>query len=495
VLVVEGGASHDEGVARRQFLKLGAALAATGLAGCRQQETAPGPAVQVQPVELRLIAQKHPALDLAFERLQVWAQRTGKARIVLAPISYEVYVEKMSSELLLDRPNAEIIWHNDDWDQLWGPYLEPLDEIDKVVRAKADPNMYSPFWIWEGKLTGMPWVQTLQSMFIRKDLIPEDEVVDWTWADMVERLRKLQRDGKVRWGFVGGMKYPHTWFTWLWSSWANNADIYLPKFERDNKVLAANGWKSGLREREWRETAEFWWDAVYTHKISPEGMPGYTRTDADAIFMAGEAAMTNQDTTLLGDYTDRNKSKIYDRVGFAGFPVGPSGDKRIGTQAPWGWAIPKNADPKKKEVAKEALLWLFTDEESQTLIWTKTGGFPANNDVVRRLEGSDPLFRKVKSVTIGAPKLVLPAYYFAKWPEAHSTLSDGLGRVMTGRREDIPRILAEVLSIYAYKKAFTNLQFDVGTATGILGAAVSMLMGLLFYRAVQRAITYRFGEE
>jgi ABC-type glycerol-3-phosphate transport system substrate-binding protein len=267
--------------------------------------------------------------------------------------------------------------------------------------------------------------------------------INWTWAQFIERVMKLQRDGKVKWGFVGGMKYPHTWFTWLWSAWSNNADIYLPKWERDNKVLADNGWKSGLRDREWRETAEFWWDNIYTRKICPPGLPGYTRTDADAIFMAGEAAAVAQDTTLFGDYTDRSKSKIFDRVGFAGFPIGPSADKRFAWQAPWGFAIPKNADPRKKEVAKEALLWLLTDEESQARIWSETGGLPANTDVVRALEQSDPIFRRVKAATIGAPRRVLPAYYFPQWPEAHSVLSDGLGRLITSRREDIPRILAE----------------------------------------------------
>lgn len=170
-------------VTRRQFLKWGAACVATGVAGAVigdsvRREVMAGPAVQVRPVELRFIAQKHPALDLAFKRLQVWALRTGKARIVPAPISYEVYLEKMSAELLLDRPNAEIIWHNDDWGALWDPYLEPLDEIKSVVIRKADKNLYSPFWFWGGRLTAVPWVQTIGTIFIRKDLIPESEALN-----------------------------------------------------------------------------------------------------------------------------------------------------------------------------------------------------------------------------------------------------------------------------------------------------------------------------
>lgn len=400
-----------------------------------------------EPVELRWAAQKHPALDLAFERLQVWAEQTGKARIIQAPISYEVFVEKLSAELLLDNPSVDITWHNDDWGTLWGQYLEPLDALESVVREKADANLYDPYWIWDGKLTGLPWVQTLQTFFIRTDLIAPEEVIEWTWSDMVERLGRLQQDGKVKWGFVGGMNYPHTYFTWLWSIWANNTDIYLPAYERNNDILSENGWKSGLREENWVEVANFWWDNIFTHKLSPPGMPGYSRTDADAIFMAGNAAMINNDTTLYGEYTDPEKSKVADRVGFAGFPMGPSADKRIGHQASWGFAIPKNVDAERKEVAKEALEWLFTDEESQRLIWTETGGLPTNRDVVQELQGSDELFAEVTNVTIDAPRLVLPSYYFAQWPQAHSTLSDGLNGLVTGDREDIPSKLQELAQV------------------------------------------------
>jgi len=435
-------ASTAASLSRRQFLglTLGAAALPTATAALG---TAPRVARAAGPVELRWVADRQPAPALAFDRAQVWAQRTGKAQIVRAPISYQVYVEKMSAELLLDKPNADILWHNDDWGQLWGQYLEPLEDITEI-RAKTDTKMYAPFWVWDGKVTGLPWVQTLQSFFIRKDLIPEKEVVDWHWTDVVDRLSKLQKAGKVKWGFVGGMKYPHDYFTWLWSLWANNTDLYAPAYERDNAVLQKTGWKSLARTKNWVEVANFWWDAVHTNNICPPGLPGYSRTDADAIFMAGGAAMVNQDTTLFGTYRDPQKSKIHDRIGFAGFPMGPSATKRDGHQAPWGFAIPRKADPEKKAVAKEVLRFLLTDEESQALIWTKTGGFPSNNDVVKKLAASDPLFNHVADVTIRAPLLVLPAYYFPQWPKANATLSDMLGKGIIGAKSDFPKVLDEL---------------------------------------------------
>ena len=52
----------------------------------------------------------------------------------------------------------------------------------------------------------------------------------------------------------------------------------------------------------------------------------------------------------------------------------------------------------------------------------------------------------------------------------------------------------EVFSIYAYKQAFTNLQYDLGSAAAMMGAFVSMLIGVAFYRLFVRITTHRIGE-
>lgn len=52
----------------------------------------------------------------------------------------------------------------------------------------------------------------------------------------------------------------------------------------------------------------------------------------------------------------------------------------------------------------------------------------------------------------------------------------------------------EVFSIYAYKVAFTNLQYDLGSAAAMMGAFVSMMLGVAFYRVFTRITTHRIGE-
>ena len=84
----------------------------------------------------------------------------------------------------------------------------------------------------------------------------------------------------------------NTWFSLWWTMWANNCDILKPLFERDNDKLAAAKFEPAVTEPCHREIVEFWWDAINTHKISPPGMTAYGRNEANAIFMAGEAAFT-----------------------------------------------------------------------------------------------------------------------------------------------------------------------------------------------------------
>ena len=52
-------------------------------------------------------------------------------------------------------------------------------------------------------------------------------------------------------------------------------------------------------------------------------MPAYDRNEANAIFMAGDAAFTVADSLWWGTFNDPAKSKIAGKVAAARFPLGP----------------------------------------------------------------------------------------------------------------------------------------------------------------------------
>src|SRR5881397_1369166 len=136
----------------------------------------------------------------------------------------------------------DVIWHNDDWGQTWAHRLEPMDDVD--ANKYADKWSMAPvvFANAQGQNTVVPMGQTFSVFFYRSDLVKPEEVPK-TLEQLVTMSKKLQADGKVKFGFVAGMAMNHTWFSWLWSMWANNCDVLMPAYERDNKKLAEAGWK------------------------------------------------------------------------------------------------------------------------------------------------------------------------------------------------------------------------------------------------------------
>ena len=315
--------------------------------------------------ELRIGYQPNPIQDASIAMMETWGARHG-VKIVKIPNSYGVYVEKMTASLTSGSDQYNVIWHNDDWGQLWAHLLEPTDNVNGL--KYADKWGMSPiiFNNAEGQNTVVPMGHTFGVFYYRTDLVKENEVPQ-TWDDIVKIGKKLQAEGKVKFGYVGAMSMNNTWFTWFWSMWTNNCDVLMPVYERDNKVLASNGWKSALTEPCMRQSAEFWWDALNTHKISPRGMPAYDRNEANAVFMAGDAAFTVGDSVYWATFNDPAKSKVAGKVNITYFPLGPNRKEHFAWNDIWGWAIPKSISAERKKVAKQMLSDMMLDEPGRSI--------------------------------------------------------------------------------------------------------------------------------
>ena len=303
-----------------------------------------------QVTELRIGYQPSPIQDDSIAMFEAWGAKNG-VKIVKVPNSYGVYVEKMTASLTSNSDQYDVIWHNDDWGQTWAHLLEPTDDVD--ANKFADEWSMAPvvFGNAQGQNTVVPMGQTFSVFFYRSDLVKPEEVPK-TLEQLVTVSKKLQADGKVKFGYVGGMSMNNSWFSWFWSMWGNNCDVLLPPYERDNKKLAAAGWKSGMTEPCMQKTVEYWWDAINTHKIVPRGMPAYDRNEANAVFMAGDAAFTVADSLWWGTFNDPAKSKIAGKVAATRFPLGPDRAKPFAWDDIWGWAIPKSIAPERKKLAK-----------------------------------------------------------------------------------------------------------------------------------------------
>jgi multiple sugar transport system substrate-binding protein len=392
-----------------------------------------------QQKELKIGYMKHPIHDASIDIMEKWAKANG-VRLTRVPMAYSVFMEKVTATLTSGADQFDVIWHNDDWGQLWQKWLEPMDDVKGIEAVDKWP--LDAFWSDDKKLTVVPMVHTVGTFFYRKDLLAETEVPK-TFDELVKVSQRLQKERKVKWGYVGGMAMNHTWFSLWWSMWSNACDIFHPMFERDSAKLRAAGFKPAIAEPCHREIVEFWWDAINTHKISPEAMISYGRNEANAIFMAGDAAFTLVDSTHFGEFNDPRRSRVAGKVGMAPFPVGPRAQRPTSWNEIWGWAIPAGVPDDRKKLAKQMLSAVMLDQDGQIVMWKATGGPPPNQNVWGKLGAQDPDFRALKHAVFDQKPVTHSAYYFAEWPAVHKAYSDVVIRALSGPREAIGKTLAE----------------------------------------------------
>ncbi len=353
-------------------------------------------------------------------------------------VSYSVYLPKITQMLSAGASDqCDIIWNNDDWGQDLAQYLVPLDDIPEVMNVAEEQLM--PFMNSDNKTTALSITTTAGIFYYRTDLVSESEVPK-TWDELVAVSQKLQKADKVRWGYVGGMSYTNTFFSYWWSLWNNQCDLFSPPYERNNKVLSESGWKPMIAEPCQVQTAEFWWDALNKHKISPPGMTAYSRDEANAIFQAGDAAFTVADTVFLGQFNDPAKSKVAGKVGMAHFPQGPMSKGHRNWIDIWAWSVPKAIPADRQAAAKKLLAAMIVDYDGQIEVWNKTGGPPPNTKAWEKISKDDKTWQTVSNILYNSEH-AHDAYYYRSWTNTHKIYSDTLIKATKGAREDIPKVL------------------------------------------------------
>ena len=158
--------------------------------------------------------------------------------------------------------------------------------------------------------------------------------------------------------------------------------------------------------------------------------------------MAGDAAFTVTDTVWWGTFNDPAKSKVVGKVAGASFPVGPNPHPFVWDDI-WGWAIPKSISPERKKLAKEMLAAMMVDEDGQRKMFKATGAPPPNTSFWPKFAAEDVFFKQLKESVLDSPAKVRGAYYFPQWPAVHKAFNDTVTKAITGKREDIAKVLEE----------------------------------------------------
>src|SRR5205814_2552972 len=125
-------------------------------------------AADAQVTELRIGYQPSPLQDASVAMFETWGAKNG-VKIVKVPNSYGVYVEKMTASLTSGSDQYDVIWHNDDWGQLWYKLLEPTSDIKGMDKVQPWGIQGFIFNNEQGQTTVVPMVLTFGTFFYRTD--------------------------------------------------------------------------------------------------------------------------------------------------------------------------------------------------------------------------------------------------------------------------------------------------------------------------------------
>jgi len=67
-----------------------------------------------------------------------------------------------------------------------------------------------------------------------------------------------------------------------------------------------------------------------------------------------------------------------------------------------------------------------------------------NVEVQKDLARTDPEYKRLHELTVGAPQMIHSAYYWPLWPEIHSLTSKAFTQALTGPKEKIPDVMANL---------------------------------------------------
>jgi len=128
---------------------------------------------QAQERELKVGYMKNPIQDASLDMMDKWAKEHG-VKLTRVPMAYSVFMEKVTATLTSGTDQFDVIWHNDDWGQLWKKWLETTDDVKGMENADKWPLL--AFWNDDKKLTVVPMAHTVGTFFYRKDLVKPEEV-------------------------------------------------------------------------------------------------------------------------------------------------------------------------------------------------------------------------------------------------------------------------------------------------------------------------------
>lgn len=350
---------------------LSMALAAGALAGCggsapaqqggtgggQGQGQAPAPAANAKPyagTTLRFLAANHPWTETIKGLLPQFEEKTG-IKVNLESIAENQLLQKLTVELtsgagtvdvFMGRPLQEAkLFYKNGWYADLGAFVKD----EKKTPKEYDFNDFFPSAVQaetvNGTLIGIPVVTEQHIIYYRKDLFEQKKIkVPTTMEELEAAAKALHDPDKGIYGIVmRGQGNPAVtqFSSFLYSfggDWTKDGKAAL---DTPEAIKAFETYGRLLRN------------------YGPPGVLNMSWPQAAALFAQGKAAMWLDANSLFLNVTDKEKSTVGDKVGFAMFPAGDKGAVPY-TATAWGLHIAKSS--KHPDAAWELVKFLTSKE-------------------------------------------------------------------------------------------------------------------------------------
>ncbi|WP_372661778.1 sugar ABC transporter substrate-binding protein [Cohnella sp.] len=349
---------------RKRWLGTGTAvmLAAALLAGCGSNtnntvsdpsKSASPPASAAKPFEgktINLVTANHPWGDAIKPLLPEFEAATGmKVNVqgyfedqLTQKLTVQFTAGSETPDVFMYRPLQEgKLFYKNGWVQALDEYVNKDTEYDFADFSKSAVGTATV----DGKIAGIPIITEQEILYYRKDLLEQAGIpVPKTIDELVAAAKQLHDPGKEMYGFVArGQRSPLV--TQVSSFLYSEGGDFL------------NGDKAAINTPE--AVKAFTTYGTLLKDYGPPGVLNMSWPQAFGIFGQGKVAFLTDANSLYKNLTDKEKSQVADKVGFAAFPAGAGGSKPYNITS-WGLAI--NTRSVDKDAAWEFIKWATSKE-------------------------------------------------------------------------------------------------------------------------------------